>query len=97
MGNLNPTRDFTYVEDTANAYLSTIKNNNISGETINLGNNFEVSIKSILKILKEDFGYKFDVIIDKKRVRAKNSEVDRLFASNSKAKKYLNGSLSLVG
>ena len=28
-------------------------------------------------------------LIDKKRVRAKNSEVDRLFASNSKAKKIL--------
>ena len=89
VGNLKPTRDFTYVEDTADAYLTTIRNNNISGETINLGNNFEVSIKSILKILKKDFGFKFDVVIDKKRIRAKNSEVNRLLASNSKAKKLL--------
>ena len=89
VGNLNPTRDFTYVEDTADAFISTIKNDNISGETINLGSNFEISIKDILKILKEDFGYKFDVKIDKKRVRSKTSEVDRLFASNLKAKKIL--------
>ena len=85
VGNLKPTRDFTYVEDTADAYITTIKNNNISGETINLGNNFEVSINSILKILKKDFGYKFDVVIDKKRVRANNSEVKRLLASNLKS------------
>lgn len=89
LGNLSPTRDFTYVEDTANAYLTTINNKHISGEIINLGNNFEISIKNILKILKDDFGYKFDVKIDKKRIRAKNSEVDRLYASNSKAKKIL--------
>jgi NAD dependent epimerase/dehydratase len=89
VGNLNPTRDFTYVEDTADAFISTIKNNNISGETINLGSNFEISVKDILKILKKDFGYKFDVKIDKKRVRSKTTEVDRLFASNLKAKKIL--------
>ena len=89
IGNLSPTRDFTYVEDTAEAFLSTIKNNKINGETINLGNNFEISIKNILKILKNDFGYKFEVKIDKKRIRKKSSEVDRLFASNLKAKKIL--------
>ena len=89
LGNLNPTRDFTYVEDTANAFIAAIKRKNISGNTINIGNSFEISIRNILKILKNDFGYKFDVIIDKKRVRTKNSEVDRLFASNLKAKKLL--------
>ena len=89
LGNLSPTRDFTYVEDTAEAYISKIKNNKISGETINIGNNFEISIKEILKILKEEFGYKFDVIVDKKRVRTKNSEVNRLYASNTKARKLL--------
>ena len=86
VGNLNPTRDFTYVEDTVNAYLKTIKNKNISGEVINLGNNFEISINDILKILKKDFGYKFEIVIDKKRIRVKNSEVNRLYASNLKAK-----------
>ena len=89
VGNLNPTRDFTYVEDTVNAYLKTIKNKNISGEVINLGNNFEISINDILKILKKDFGYKFEIVIDKKRIRVKNSEVNRLYASNLKAKKIL--------
>ena len=41
-------------------------------------------------ILKKDFGYKFKVVQDKKRIRPKKSEVYRLFASNAKAKKMLN-------
>ena len=89
LGNLTPTRDFTYVEDTVDAFINVMKVKKISGEVINIGNKFEISIKDILKILKKDFGYKFNVKIDKKRVRAKNSEVYRLFASNVKAKKIL--------
>jgi len=89
LGNLTPTRDFTYVEDTVKAFLSTIKAKKISGEIINIGNKFEISIKDILKIINKDFGYHFDVQIDKKRIRSKNSEVYRLYASNSKATKIL--------
>ena len=61
----------------------------IFGEIINVGNKFEISIKDILKIIKKDFGYKFDVMVDKKRVRTKSSEIYRLFASNTKAAKIL--------
>jgi len=89
LGNLSPTRDFTFVEDTADSFIQTVKNKNIAGETINIGNNFEISIKDIIRIMKEDFGYKFNVILDAKRIRTKKSEVYRLIASNSKAKKIL--------
>ena len=89
LGNLKPTRDFTYVEDTADAFLKAMKTKNILGEIINIGNKFEISIKDILTILKKDFGYNFNIKLDKKRVRKKSSEVYRLFASNKKAKKFL--------
>ena len=97
LGNLSPTRDFTYVEDTADAFIKTIKVKNISGEIINIGNKFEISIKDIIKIIKRDFGYKFEVKLDKKRVRTKNSEVYRLLASNIKAKKILKWSPKYYG
>ncbi|MDC1124534.1 SDR family NAD(P)-dependent oxidoreductase [Pelagibacteraceae bacterium] len=90
LGNLSPTRDFTFVEDTADSFIQSLKSNKIVGETINIGNNFEISIKDIIKIMKEDFGYKFKVSLDKKRVREKKSEVFRLITSNTKAKKLLN-------
>ena len=89
LGNLTPTRDFTYIEDAVNAFSSTIKAKKISGQVINIGNKFEISIKDILKIINKDFGYNFNVQIDKKRIRNKNSEVYRLYASNTKAAKIL--------
>jgi NAD dependent epimerase/dehydratase len=88
IGNLAPTRDFTYVEDTVEAFILALKKN-ISGEVINIGNKFEISIKGILDIFKKDFNYDFKVAIDMKRMRSKKSEVFRLLASDSKAKKLL--------
>ena len=92
LGNLTPTRDFTFVDDTTDAFIKAVKTKNINGEIINIGNKFEISIKDILEILRKDFGYKFNVKIEKKRIRKKNSEVQRLFSSNAKAMKILNWS-----
>jgi dTDP-glucose 4,6-dehydratase len=89
IGNLSPTRDFTYVEDTVDAFVLVLKRN-LLGEVINIGNKFEISIKGILDILKKDFNYNFKVVVDQKRVRSKKSEVFSLLASDTKAKKLLN-------
>jgi dTDP-glucose 4,6-dehydratase len=88
IGNLTPTRDFTYVEDTVEAFVLSL-NKNIFGQVINIGNKFEISIKDILNIFRKDFGYNFKVVIDKKRLRSNKSEVYRLLASDSKARKLL--------
>tara|TARA_A100001015_G_scaffold72412_1_gene80377 strand:+ start:6977 stop:7969 length:993 start_codon:yes stop_codon:yes gene_type:complete len=85
LGNLTPKRDFTYVEDTVEAFVKALKANKISGEVINIGNNFEISIKDTLKIIKEIYGKEVQLIKDKKRIRPKNSEVNRLLASTKKA------------
>jgi dTDP-glucose 4,6-dehydratase len=89
IGNLKPTRDFTYIEDTIEAFILALKKN-ILGEVINIGNRFEISIENIIDIFKKDFNYDFRVIVDEKRVRPKKSEVFRLLASDFKAKKLLN-------
>ena len=89
IGNLTPTRDFTYVEDTVEAFVLALKKN-ISGEVINIGNHFEISIKDILNIFKKNFHFDFRVVIDKKRIRSNKSEVFRLLASDTKARRLLN-------
>jgi len=89
IGNLSPKRDFTFVEDTVQAFVLALKKN-ISGEVINIGSRFEISIQGILDIFKKDFNYDFKVVIDRKRIRPKKSEVFRLLASDSKARKLLN-------
>ncbi len=89
LGNLTPKRDFTYVEDTVEAFVKALKANKISGEVINIGNNFEISIKDTLEIIKEIYGKEVKLIKDKKRIRPKNSEVNRLLASTKKAQRLL--------
>ena len=46
-------------------------------------------ITDSFRIFKKDFGYNFEIMIDKQRLRPKNSEVQRLFSSSIKAKKLL--------
>jgi NAD dependent epimerase/dehydratase len=89
IGNLSPKRDFTFVDDTVQAFVLALKKN-ISGEVINIGSRFEISIQGIVDIFKKDFNYDFKVVIDRKRIRPKKSEVFRLLASDSKARKLLN-------
>lgn len=89
LGNLTPTRDFTYVEDTVEAFAKALKASKISGEVINIGNNFEISIKDTLEIIKEILGKEVQLIKDKKRIRSKTSEVNRLIASTKKAQRLL--------
>mgnify|MGYP001200652187 CR=1 FL=1 len=90
IGSLKPKRDFTYIEDTVSAFILALKSKKILGKEINIGSSFEVSIGEIIDIIKKDFKIDFKLIIDKKRIRPKKSEVFRLMASNRKAKKYLN-------
>lgn len=97
IGNIKAKRDFTYVSDTINAFKLAIKNKKIVGETINLGNSFEVKVEDIIKIVENKLKTKFKIIIDNKRIRPKKSEVNRLLSNNKKAKKLLKWKLKYSG
>ncbi len=91
LGNLNATRDFTYVTDTVQAYVNAIKyKSNCIGETINLGTGKDFSIGETFNIIKKILKKKqLKVISDKQRIRPKKSEVNRLISKNSKAKRLI--------
>lgn len=97
IGNVNTTRDFVYINDTINAFKLAIKNKNILGEVTNIGNNFEISIKDIIKTVSEITNKKIEIKIEKIRIRSKKSEVHRLYSDNRKAKKILKWKLSYPG
>ena len=97
IGNINTTRDFIYINDTVNAFKLAIKNKKILGEVTNLGNNFEISIKDIIKIVSEITNKKIKIKIENKRIRSKKSEVFRLHSDNRKAKKILKWKLGYPG
>lgn len=97
LGSLSPTRDFTYVEDTASGFVSAAETDTIIGETINLGSGFEISIEDTAKTIAELMKVDLKLANDKQRVRPENSEVERLLASIEKAQELLNWQPTLKG
>jgi NAD dependent epimerase/dehydratase len=99
LGDLRPTRDFTYVLDMAKG-ITAAGFTNISellGEVINLGSNFEISIGELVKIISEIVDVNISMEQVQERIRPKNSEVFRLRANNEKALKLLNWSPEFGG
>lgn len=85
LGALEPTRDFNFVEDTISGFVEIEKLKNAMGETINVGSGFEVSIGDTARIIAEVMGKEgIRIMQDPARIRPKNSEVERLHASNKK-------------
>ncbi len=87
LGDLSPTRDFNYVEDTCGGLIAIMENNNTIGETINIGSNFEITIGDTLEIIKEIMSSDVHFISESQRIRPEKSEVFRLWCDNSKIKK----------
>tara|TARA_B100001564_G_C20647281_1_gene675021 strand:- start:220 stop:1221 length:1002 start_codon:yes stop_codon:yes gene_type:complete len=91
IGNQNSKRNLNSVFDIVRGFeLALATKKQISGEIINLGSEFELSIKELINIISKIEKRKVRVITDKKRLRPNNSEILRLTASNVKAKKFLN-------
>ena len=89
LGSLSPTRDFTYVTDTAEGFVKALQLKR-HGDIINIGSKFEISMReTVNKIIKISGCKNIIIANDKKRIRPKKSEVDRLFSNNLKAKKIL--------
>ena len=88
LGAISPTRDFNYVKDTVNAFISAMECSNGLGEVINFGSNFEISVGDTALLIAETMGVNIEIFTDEKRLRPKKSEVDRLVADNSKAFDY---------
>ena len=97
LGSIEPTRDFSYVEDTVKGFISALECRSFIGETLNLGSNFEISISDTVKTIAQIMGIEIMIEEDTFRIRPKNSEVERLYSDNTKAKKILNWEPELNG
>ena len=87
LGDISPTRDFNYVEDTCRGFLAIAENDQTIGETINIGSNFEISVGDTLNLIKELMGSDVKFITDERRIRPEKSEVFRLCCDNTKMQK----------
>ena len=84
LGNINTTRDFNFIKDTVSGFIAVMKNEESIGDVFNIGSNYEIKISDVLKIISSKMKLDIKVEIDKKRIRPKISEVERLWADNSR-------------
>lgn len=87
LGSLHPTRDFNYISDTVRGFIAVAESDQTIGEVINIGSNFEISIGEAVKIIAEIMNANIEIESDSQRIRPEKSEVERLWADNSKARK----------
>lgn len=89
LGAVSPTRDFNYVADTVAGFIAALESDRGTGEVINLGSNFEISIGDTAHAIAEAMGTSIEIITDEQRLRPEKSEVERLWACNAKASELL--------
>jgi len=89
IGSILPTRDLTYVKDTAKGFIKAAESDKVIGEITNIGSNSEIAIGDlayrIIKLMNVDV----KIVTDETRIRPDKSEVGRLWADNKKAEKLL--------
>lgn len=87
LGALHPTRDFSYVSDTARGLIAGLTSpaEAVLGQTINLGSAFEISIGDTAALIAEVMGLPIEIETAAERLRPDSSEVERLWADNKRA------------
>lgn len=84
LGDVTPTRDFNYVEDTCRGFLELARCDKAVGEVVNIGSNYEISIGDTLNLIRELMQSNVEFVLDEQRLRPEKSEVSRLWCDNSK-------------
>ena len=89
LGSLHPTRDFSFVGDIAEGFIAALGCEEAVGEVINIASAFEISIGETAELIAGIIGTTPAIETDEARLRPAASEVDRLLADTSKAKRLL--------
>ena len=84
VGDLRPTRDFNFVEDTCRGFIALAKAEGIEGQDFNIATGTEISMGDTLKLIARLMDADVNFVVDKARLRPANSEVFRLCGDNSK-------------
>ena len=97
LGALHPTRDLNYVADTVAGFIAAVECERSVGEVINIGSNFEISVGETAKMIADIMGVEVEIAMDEQRLRPSKSEVERLWADTTKARKLLNHTPEYAG
>lgn len=83
VGDLRPTRDFNYVEDTVDAFIAISENDDTIGKELNVATGKDYSMEQTLELIEDIMGKKLKVTVDPQRLRPADSEVMRLQGDSS--------------
>ena len=75
IGSAAPVRDFTFVQDTAGAFIAAASTPATAGATLNVGNGKGISIGELAEVILELVDSEASVICDPQRVRPEHSEI----------------------
>ncbi|MCD4651257.1 MAG: NAD-dependent 4,6-dehydratase LegB [Candidatus Cloacimonetes bacterium] len=84
LGNLHPTRDLTFVQDTVAGFEAISRSSRLNGEITNIGMNHEISIGDMVNLIVQLCNTEIEIQTDTERVRPDKSEVERLYCANEK-------------
>jgi len=84
LGNLNPTRDLTFVKDTVSGFYEIFKSDNLFGEITGVGMNEEISIGDLANSIVGLMNVDVEIVSEQERIRPDMSEVGRLRCDNTK-------------
>jgi NAD dependent epimerase/dehydratase len=97
LGAISPTRDFNFVQDTVAGFISALNSTQGHGEVVNFGSNFEISIADTVHLIAKIMNADINIVTDENRKRPENSEVERLWADNTKARELFGWSPNYCG
>lgn len=86
LGAIHPTRDFNYVQDTVRGFVAVAECDAAIGQVVNVGSNYEVSVGDTARLIAELMDRDVEFTSDEQRVRPRGSEVERLWADNTRAR-----------
>jgi len=84
LGSLTPTRDLTFVKDTAAGFVAAAMSDKGCGEVFNMGSGFEISMADVVDRIAAISGVDTRITEDSSRIRPEASEVERLWSDSSK-------------
>jgi dTDP-glucose 4,6-dehydratase len=97
LGSLHPTRDFNFVRDTVAGFMAMADSDAGIGEVINIGSGFEISVGEVAELIASLMNKPFELVDETARHRPAASEVERLLADNTKARRLLDWQPSYAG
>lgn len=87
LGSLNPTRDFNFVADTVDGFISLAECDAAIGEEVNIATRVEHTIGDVASFLISELNPDARIVTDEQRLRPDASEVFRLMGDNTKITK----------